>query len=150
MVMISQKCQYAVRAVFELARRQGGSPTTIGDIAQAQAIPAKFLELILVQLKRGKIVASYRGIQGGYALTVPPARLAVGEVIRLIDGAVEPVPCVRPASTSQCPLHGECVFIGLWRRAGEALEAVFDATTFADLLEQDKANRESYEANYCI
>lgn len=69
---VSQKCQYALRAVFELARRRGEKPTSIREIAEAQAIPAKFLELILTQLRKGGLVESRRGIHGGYLLAVWP------------------------------------------------------------------------------
>ncbi len=67
-MLVSQKSQYALRAVFELARRNGGLPVKIADIAEAQAIPQRFLEVIMNQLKQGGFVESRRGKRGGYLL----------------------------------------------------------------------------------
>ncbi len=112
---VSQKCQYALRAVFELASRHGDAPTSIREIAQAQAIPPKFLELILVQLRKAGFVESRRGAHGGYFLAVGPAALTVGEIIRFIDGPIAPVitdmpiclilPVVQPINPNGHPIH---------------------------------------------
>ena len=90
---ISQKCQYALRSVFELAKRHGEGPTSIREIARAQAIPPKFLELILTELRKGGFVESRRGIHGGYLLPVPPKTVFAGEIIRFVDGPIAPVRC---------------------------------------------------------
>src|SRR5512133_391623 len=118
MMTISQKCQYALRAVFELAKQQGKSPLTIGHIAEQQDIPPRFLELILAELKQAGFLRSYRGKQGGYVLTVPPADLTAGQIIRLVDGPIEPVRC-RAGTGLNCPLEGKwkrmCPFDGMWK-----------------------------------
>ena len=116
---LSQKCQYALRGVFELAKRQGQGPTTVGDIAAAQVIPPRFLELILGELRKAGFVESRRGKQGGYLLRVLPRRLNVGTIIRFIEGPVGPVQCVRADEDADCPLHGRCAFLGMWERARE-------------------------------
>ena len=91
---ISQKCQYALRAVFELARRYGEGPTSIREIARIQAIPPKFLELILTELRKGGFVESRRGVHGGYSLPASPRMVSAGEIIRFIDGPISPVRCI--------------------------------------------------------
>lgn len=136
---ISQKCQYALRALFELARRHPGGPTTIPDIAKVQAIPPRFLELILGQLRKADLVESRRGVHGGYALACGPAELCVGRVIRLMDGPLDPVNCAPAGGRPRCPLSGNCAFAGLWRRARDAVEQVYDQTTFQDLLDEYQA-----------
>jgi Rrf2 family cysteine metabolism transcriptional repressor len=83
-MQISQKCQYALRAVFELAVRTKEGPIKVGVIAEAQAIPTRFLEVILNQLKRGGFVESRRGNAGGYALAKSPAELTMGDIIRFV------------------------------------------------------------------
>lgn len=147
MITISQKCQYALRAVFELAKRPPtAKPTTIGEIATIQAIPPRFLELILNQLKQGGYVASRRGVQGGYRLAVAPDKLTAGDIIRFIDGPIEPVKCVV-AGGEACPLQGECNFIDMWKKAGKAMAGVFDSTSFSELL----SNSHDHAAtSYCI
>lgn len=147
---VSQKCQYALRAIFELARRWGQGPTRIADIAKTQAIPAKFLELILGELKHAGFVESRRGIQGGYLLAVPPHTLSVGQVIEFVDGPVIPVNCLAGSNEAQCPLKGSCAFMGMWIRARDAVASIYDETTFQDLLDEEMAAQEMRVLNYCI
>ena len=153
-MQVSQKCQYAARAVFELARRQGDGPVTIGEIARIQAIPQKFLEVILGELKQTGYVASRRGVQGGYLLEVSPEVLTVGDVVRFIDGPLDPVKCIGPEigaeAASTCPLKGDCAFMGLWARAGEAVAGVYDSTTFQDLIDEHEAATQEYVPHYNI
>ena len=85
---ITQKSKYALRATLELAVRFGQGPISIGEIAKAQAIPARFLEAILAQLKRAGLVESRRGNEGGYVLSRPPARISVGDVLRVVQGTL--------------------------------------------------------------
>jgi len=143
---VSQKCQYALRAVLELSRRPRQNPVRTAEIAEAQAIPPKFLELILGELKRGGFVESRRGARGGYLLLGQPDRLTVGEVIRFVDGPIAPVRCVTEADTTDCPLFAGCALIGMWRRARDAVNQVFDNTTFQDLLDEEL----SAAPNFCI
>ena len=145
---ISQKCQYGLRALFELSLRQGLGPTKIGDIAKAQAIPMKFLELILGELKHGGFVVSRRGAHGGYMLAVEPAELTAGQVITYIDGPIMPVKCVAMGGAANCPLKGECVFIDMWAQARDAVADVYNGTTFQDLIE--KKQGQPYVSNFCI
>lgn len=147
---VSQKCQYALRAVFELAKRWPSGPTTVADIAEAQAIPPRFLELIISQLRQGGFVQSRRGAKGGYLLAIPPRELQVGQILEFIDGPVAPVRCVLGQEKSECPLQGNCAFMGLWNRAREAVANVYSETSFYDLMEEERANSEKYVASYCI
>lgn len=146
---ISQKCQYALRATFELAKRQGTGVTTISEIAAAQAIPGRFLEAILGQLKQAGFVESRRGVAGGYRLAVSANELTVGQIIKLIEGPMAPVKCIAGTSPD-CPLHGHCAFIGLWSRAQEAVEQVYDGTTIQDLMDEERLGKQTYVASYCI
>src|ERR1700681_1838682 len=83
---ISVKSEYALLAVFDLALQAAGEPVKIADIARRQAIPQKFLELILASLKQGGFVESRRGAEGGYLLARPADQITVGEVLRFIEG----------------------------------------------------------------
>ncbi|MFW6107147.1 MAG: RrF2 family transcriptional regulator [bacterium] len=149
-MLISQKCQYALRALFELAKRRGQGPVRIADIAQAQAIPPRFLEVILGQLKQAGFVRSRRGNRGGYELDRPPESLAVGEVIRFVEGPIAPVVCAADKSRSACPLYGDCVFLPMWERVKGAISEVYDHTTFQDLVEQEARKGEEYVPSYTI
>lgn len=148
-MQISQKCQYALRAIFELAKHGGTGPVKVAQIAAAQAIPARFLEVILNQLKRGGYVDAWRGAAGGYALAGPPGDLAVGEIIRFIEGPISPVTCMVGHSADKCPLYGDCAFLEMWTNAREAMVEVFDRTTFQDLLDR-QSQKTTREPSYCI
>jgi Rrf2 family protein len=147
---VSQKCQYALRAIFELARNLGNGPLQTARIAESQAIPPKFLELILGELKRGGFVESRRGVRGGYLLLGRPADLTVGEIIRFVDGPLGPVRCVTDSHRPDCALHGSCAFMDMWSRAHEAVTEVFDGTSFQDLIDEDRAAGERGAVDYSI
>ena len=147
---ISQKCQYAVRSVFELAKRQGSGATKISDIAEAQAIPIRFLENILNQLKGGGFVESVRGKDGGYLLARSAKDLTVGEIVRYMEGPLSPVECNPGGRKGTCSMYGRCVFLSLWKRAQEALETVYNGTTFQDLILEEGKQRETYTLDFSI
>ncbi len=146
---ITQKCQYALRAVFELARQNDQQPVRIAAIAEAQAIPVRFLEVILNELKHGGFVDSRRGSQGGYYLTVDPRELTAGKIITFVDGPIRPVSCQSHLTESRCPLETNCVFYQMWDRAAEALTGVFESFTFYDLVACASPQQE-YALNYSI
>ena len=151
---VSQKCQYALRAALELAERRGNGPVPATEIARAQAIPLRFLELILGELKKGGFVESRRGAKGGYRLRQAPSALTVGEVMRFVDGPDAPVKCIDLGGEMNCPLRGRCAFRGMWQRARDAVADIYDNTTFADLIAEQRAERraaaDSYVPAYCI
>ena len=149
-MLVSQKCKYALRAIFELAKHQGQGPVKIAKIAEAQAIPPRFLEVILSQLKQAGFVRSQRGKQGGYVIVGSPEELSVGQVIRFIEGSIGPVGCVVGDAEQNCPLYGECVFLPMWEKARKAISAVYDTTSFQDLVDQERQKAENYVPGYAI
>jgi Rrf2 family protein len=151
-MFVSQRCQYALRALFELAKRYGKGPVKIADIAEAQAIPIRFLEVILSELKQGRFVESRRGKAGGYLLATEPARLTVGDIVRFVEGPLGPVGCVEDEGSAEaaCPLHGNCVFLSMWGRVQNAVSSVYDNTSLQDLIDQEKRMWALYVPNYAI
>lgn len=133
---ISQRCQYALRAVYGLAKEWGGEPVPVSRIAIEQAIPQRFLELICRDLRTAGIIKSHRGPRGGYTLQVAPDALTVGRVIQLFDGAFAPVDCELCGGKRYCPLKDRCAFAGLWRRAQLTAAQVYNSTTFQHLLDE--------------
>lgn len=135
---LSLKCQYAVRALFELARRDKDGLIRLSEIAAAQHIPKRFLENILNELRRGGFVDSKRGKDGGFKLRRPSDAISVGDVVRFVDESVHPVEC---ADKRRCPLSGKCIFIGLWDEARRVVEEVYDRKMLADLVREHAALR---------
>ncbi len=149
-MLVPRKVQYALRAVFELAKHSGRGPVKIADIAKAQAIPARFLEAILNQLKQAGFVDSRRGKGGGYFLTRSPGRLTVGEVMHFMQGPVRAVDCFVEKSKSSCPLLGSCVFLSMWEKVHDAIETVYNNTTFRNLLDQEVEKQQEGVPGYSI
>lgn len=145
--MISNKCYYGLKATLELSRQEGAGPVTIGDIAKAQRIPARFLEAILRQLKQGGYADSLRGKDGGYVLGKPAAEIRVGEIIRLFEGPLVPV---APANLSDREDGRSAVFEEVWQKAETALASVYDDITFAALRARDDVLRREIVGNYTI
>ena len=135
--MISQKAKYALRALVSLARVERGETMMIGEISKAQSIPKKFLEQILLELKRAGFVASRRGRSGGYELIRAPEEIMFGEVLRLIDGPIAPLPCLSKIAYKKCEdcqNEGTCEIRHVFERVTLATRAVLDSTTLADSL----------------
>jgi len=122
----------------------------ISQIAEVQAIPPRFLEVILSQLKQGDFVASRRGNAGGYYLTRDPASLTVGEIICFVQGPVVPVECTSLGGDKHCPLEDDCIFTTVWDRISKAVTEVCDDTTFGDLIEAAEKRRAHYTPGYSI
>jgi len=135
-VILSRKCQYAMRAMYEITLREGDWPVKSAEIAEAQAIPPRFLENILAQLKQGGFVASKRGREGGYMLPDRERDVTVGEVIRFVQGPLVPVYCMTERGEGRCPFERNCPFHAMWERARDALAEVYDNTTFRDLIRE--------------
>ena len=148
--MVSQKCQYAIRAVFELAKRNGQGPIKINDIAAAQAIPLRFLEVILNQLRRGSFVQSRRGVNGGYLLARKSDQVTVGEIVWFMEGPQVPVACLTEEAVSRCSLNGNCVFMGMWKKAAEAVSDVYSRISFQDLVEDEASMKKNASLTYSI
>lgn len=147
---VTQKCQYALRALFELAKNEQRGIVRSADIAERQAIPKRFLEVILHQLRQGGFVDSQRGKDGGFFLARPAASISVGEIIRFIDGPMTPVACQRNSAHDRCDLKGGCVFFSLWDEARDALERVYDTKTLKDLVDREQPHHGGPAPEYSI
>lgn len=146
--MISNKCHYALRAMLELAKRQpAAGPATIVEIAEAQHIPARFLEAILRELKQAGLTQSIRGKKGGYALAKPARQITIGDVIGVIEGAFfSPVTWDNPPPTTLAP----DVFEPVWDDANAALDQLFNHIHFEELADKARAATMANVLDYSI
>jgi Rrf2 family protein len=147
---VSLKCQYALRALFALARHEYEGLPRVTEIAKRQDIPPRFLENIFIQLRQGGFVESKRGKEGGFFLTRAARDIRVGDVIRCIEGPMHPTGCNSGLSSEVCRFRGRCAFLRLWDEAEKALESVYDSTTLQDLVEEDKRLATGLALDYCI
>ena len=104
--MLSKKAKYALKALTVLTNQYGQGPILISDLAGSEGIPRKFLEAILLQLKNHGILMSKKGKGGGYFLNRAPQTINLGQVIRIVDGPLAPLPCVSLTAYTRCD---ECV-----------------------------------------
>jgi len=129
-VRVTAKVDYALRAAIELAAADSG-PVTCGRIAQAQEIPVRFLENILLDLRHAGIVSSQRGVEGGYWLARPADEITVADVIRAVEGAIANVQGVGP---EQVEYAGSAERLReVWIAVRANLRAVLEHVTIADL-----------------
>ncbi len=129
---VSAKAEYAVRAAIELAAAGDSGPVKKSLIVESQAIPAKFLENILAELRHAGLVESQRGAEGGYWLTKPPAEITVADVMRAVEGPLASVRSQRPEDLSY---EGDAVALQkVWVALRQSIRDVLEATTLADLV----------------
>ncbi len=133
--MISQKAKYALRALVALARAE--QSLAVAEIAEEQSIPRKFLEQILLDLKHHGLVHSRRGRFGGYALLRPADEITFGQVLRLIDGPIAPLPCLSRIAyrrCEDCKSESECEIRHVFSAVADSVRQVLDQATIADAL----------------
>jgi Rrf2 family protein len=134
--VLTQRSRYALRALIFIARTAGVAPVPISVIAADQKLPRKFLEAILLDLKNGGLVNSYRGKMGGYRLARPASQISFGEIIRLIEGPVALVPCVSVSAYQRCVDCFEettCAIRKVMLVVREQTANILDHTSLADL-----------------
>ncbi len=132
MTGLTRKCQYALRALYFLAREYGKGPVLIPRISAQANAPAEFLQTILLELKNAGILESRRGSQGGYYLLTPPNRVTVGSIVRIIDGPLVTLPCAGERATRSCTdCHDPeaCQTRFLMREVHQAVTAILDHST---------------------
>jgi Rrf2 family protein len=135
--MISKQAKYALRALMALAALSPGESMLTAQIAERQRIPKKFLEQILLNLKRHGLVQSRRGSQGGYALLKPASEITFLQVLRIIDGPIAPLPCLSVTAygrCSDCLDERTCEIRKAFARVAEATRDVLASATLADAL----------------
>ena len=131
---ISKKAEYALRALVAMARQPRSWP--IQELSTRENIPIKFLEQILLTLRHAGLLASKRGVGGGYTLAAQPSQITVGAVVRALDGPLAPVACAaeRPAEECTCPDPRTCSVRLLMTQVRADLAAALENQTIADML----------------
>jgi Rrf2 family protein len=137
--MLSSKAKYGLKAMVYLARYGGPGPLLIADIASKEHIPKKFLDIILLEMKNRGLLVSKKGKGGGYTLARPASQIRVGDLVRVLDGPLAPVPCVSRTSYRPCgDCHDEssCTVRAVMQDVRDAIAQILDNTTLADMSER--------------
>jgi Rrf2 family protein len=147
---ISKKSQYGLRAVFELAVRDSGQPVRVSEVAAAQNIPPRFLEVILNELRHAGFVESRRGNEGGYLLARGADELNVGEIMDVLEGPFLLAGDDNGNGNSNGSYFGDLAFSQLWERVNRSANEIFRNTSFAELVEYEKTHKGALGPNYAI
>ena len=145
---LSKKTQYTLRALYSLARQYGKGPLLSATLSKEESIPQQFLEQILLGLKKDGLVESKKGKGGGYTLVTPPDSIMIGQVIRLVEGPLAPLPCASEKAYRKCD---ECVddrYCGtklVMREVRDAMALILDRTSLAEVCRREDAARAEAE-----
>jgi Rrf2 family protein len=134
--VLTRKSKYGLKALLALAEDPARGPTLIADLADRHRLPKKFLEAILLELKRHGVLQSKKGKGGGYFLSRPPSQIMVGQIIRILDGPLALIPCVSQTAYMKCEecLDEQTCGIRLVMKAvRDATAQILDNTSLAAL-----------------
>ena len=143
--MLSRKAKYGLKALISLAQHAGEGPVLIGDLAERERMPQKFLEQILLELKKKGMLESRKGRGGGYRLGRPPEKIFLGDILRVLDGPLAPVPCVSVTAyhtCDECLDQRLCGIRLVMQDVRDAIADILDHTSLRDVL--DRVNKEGH------
>jgi Rrf2 family protein len=129
---ISTKGKYGLRALVDLTVHGKREAVSISSIAQRQGLSEGYLEQLMARLKKAGFVQSTRGARGGYRLAYAPEEISVGDVLRALEGSIEPIDC--PGIDGGCGAADSCVTMNLWKRINDGVNKIVDETTLQSLI----------------
>ena len=139
-MQLSKRCEYGLRALIDiaLAKELGKARVPVQDLVTYEKIPTKFLEQILVQLKKAGYLSSHRGPSGGYSLAKDPSKIFFGDVIRQMNGPLAPILCASKTAYEpcSCPSEKHCGLHLLMLELRSAISQVLDRTSLSDMVKQ--------------
>jgi Rrf2 family protein len=131
---------YSLKALLMLADRYpSAQPLRVEEIAAVQGVPENYLRRLLIELKRGGLVLSQKGPNGGYMLARPPARITMADVVEIIEGDYTPVECLEDGANSFCPRDGGCPMRDVWREVRDSVVGILRSATLQSLAERRRS-----------
>ena len=143
---ISTKGRYAIRMMLDLAQHGNEGYIALKDIAKRQEISKKYLEQIVPMLNKTDFLKTNRGYMGGYMLSRTPSKYTIGDILRVTEGSLAPVPCAEQ-SPVDCPRNADCATLPLWKGLYRVISEYLDSITLQDLLDK---SIEMYSNDYII
>ncbi|HHV77257.1 MAG TPA: Rrf2 family transcriptional regulator [Syntrophothermus lipocalidus] len=135
---MSTKGRYGLRAMLDMAIHQNEGPIAVHSIAERQGLSDRYLEQLMVPLKKAGLVKSVRGPQGGYVLAKEPKDITVGEIIRTLEGPIAPVDCVSEDYPEECERAEYCVTRLIWSKVRDSIAEVLDSFSLEDLVQESR------------
>lgn len=151
---ISKKGEYALKAMIELAINfEKGEPVTlINEVARRKAIPQKYLEQILLSLKRAGLLEAKRGVGGGYSLSRQPEDISMGQIIRAVEGPLAPLSCASVSAHISCPDESLCGIYSVMLEVRDAIANILDNVSLKELARRtlDLVEKKNNVPSYAI
>ncbi len=149
---ITYKGDYALKGILDLAYQyKHNTVVPLSDISRRQDAPEKYLEQIMLILKKTGIVGSKRGKGGGFFLLKGPKDITLGEVVRIIEGPIEPIACADCNKEVDCIDEKHCAFREVWTKVSAEISEIVDNITFQDIMQRtDELRRNETENMYYI
>lgn len=146
---LSTKGKYGLRAFIDLAVWGEEEPVSLTSIAARQDISPNYLEQLMAKLKKAELVESVRGVNGGYRLARPADEISVGDVLRALEGELNPVECaaIDPGKDAHCAGSGTCVSKIVWKRINDSINNTVDSIYIGELVKESKNRNKSIEVN---
>lgn len=144
---LSTKGRYGVRAMADLAQHAGEGPISLKNIAERQDISEPYLEQLFSSLRKGGLVKSVRGAQGGYILGKESRDIRIGDIIRILEGPIAPVNCVAEEDPEFCARAEFCATKTIWAKVRDSISEVLDSITLEDVV-KDAAKLDSKRGQY--
>lgn len=135
---LSTKGRYGLRAMIDLARYSEEEPVSISSIAARQGISERYLEQLVGLLKKAGLVSSIRGASGGYVLTRESGEISVGDVLRALEGSLEPVKCAAFYSEEGCTASDGCVTKYVWQKINDSINETVDKMMLDELVRESR------------
>lgn len=142
---ISTKGRYGLRALIDLAKYSEIEPVSISSIATRQGISERYLEQLMTLLKKAELVKSIRGAGGGYVLAKDMNDISVGDVLRALEGSLEPVECAAYSGMDSCEAAGGCVTKYVWQKINESVNRAVDEISLKQLVDESKNQNASVQ-----
>ena len=145
---LSTKGRYGLRAVLDLAIHGEEDAVSLSAIAARQNISVSYLEQLIAKLRKAGIVKSMRGAKGGYVLAKLPSEISVGEILRCLEGDLNPVDCAEIiGGKSTCGASDICVTKYVWKRISDSINSAVDGLMLSELVEESKSLCSNKEGN---
>ena len=135
---ISTRSRYGTRMMLDLAQHYDEGPVQIGDVSKRENISVKYLEQLIIPLKKANFIKSVRGPKGGHLLAKPPEEITVGEIVSILEGGINLSSCIADAEV--CDRTTRCLTRGVWEEATKAMYDKLNSVTLSKMINDDRSS----------
>jgi len=135
---LSTRSRYGTRMMLDLAQHYDEGPVQIGNVSKRENISVKYLEQLIIPLKKANFIKSVRGPKGGHMLAKPPEEITVGEIVRVLEGGINLSSCIE--NPEMCDRTGDCLTRGLWEEATKAMYKKLNSATLSKMINEGSSS----------